>query len=189
MLHLLLQLLGFHALSHVRSNEIQSRSQAAVVTPVVVWSVDLYANKNRLSLVCSVPGDPSSFFIPSLKIRTDLSTRPLDDGCLGAVFTCKIPFLIMKSPFFSLAKPVPLSETTMSGNPWVAKICPSFSIVAFALVLDVGYSSIHLQYASITIRNNGPINGPAWSICKRDQGVSGDSQGSRGAAAGAALCK
>ena len=95
----------------------------------------------------------------------------------------------MKSRNSSLAKPVPLSETTMSGNPWVAKTCRSFSIVAVPLVLVVGYTSIHLLYSSITIRNNCPINGPALSICMSwDRGFSGHSQGCRCAAAGAALC-
>ena len=83
---------------------------------------------------------------------------------------------------------MPLSEITMLGNPWVAKPCQSFSVVAVALVLDVGYTSIHLPYASITIRNNCPINGPAWSICMRNQSFSGHSQGCRGAAAGTAIC-
>ena len=77
--------------------------------------------------MCTVPGDPSSFFIPPLKIRTNLSTRPLEDGYLEAVFICKIPF--------------PSHETAgnpwvKSGNPWVAKTCRSISIVAVALVLD-----------------------------------------------------
>ena len=171
-----------------RLRKLRLNTNSAGVTPVVVWGVNLYANKNRLTLVCTLPGDRSSFFIPSLRIRTDLSTRPLDDGCLGDVFTQKIPFLIMKSRNYSLAKPVPLSEITMSGNPWVAKTCRSFSILAVALVLDAEYTSIHLLYASITIRNNCLKNDNVWSICRRDQAFSGHSQGCRGAAAGAAPC-
>lgn len=50
----------------------------------------------------------------------------------------------MKRSNSSLVNPVPLFETTMSGNPWVAKTCLSSSIVAVALVLGAGYTSIHL---------------------------------------------
>lgn len=52
----------------MRSSRIRQRrlnSNSAGVTPVVVCGVDLYANKNRLSLVCTLPGDRSSFFSPS----------------------------------------------------------------------------------------------------------------------------
>ena len=123
MVYLLCPLLGFHAMPKFwsnRSNWVRRQrlsSNSAGVTPVVVWGVDLYANKNLLSVVCTVPPNPSNFFIPSLKIRTDLSTKPLDEGCLGVVFTCKISFLAIKSANSSLTNPEPLSETTISGSP------------------------------------------------------------------------
>ena len=47
------------------------------------------------------------------------------------------------------------------------------SIVAVALILNVGYTSIHLLHALITTRNKWPINGQAWFMCKWDQGLSG----------------
>ena len=50
----------------IRSNRVRRRrlsSNSAGVTPLV-WGVDLYANKNLLSLVCMVPPNPSNFFIP-----------------------------------------------------------------------------------------------------------------------------
>ena len=157
MRHLLCQLLGFNVLSDFRSNAIKSRSQAAVEQQLCwcnsscclgCWSIRL-----QESAESGVHCAPGSFqFLHSVFNWTEVSTRPLDDGCLGVVFTCKIPFLIMTLCNSSLAKPVPLSETTLSGNPWVAKTCRNFSIVAVALVIDVGYTSIHSLYVFITIR-------------------------------------
>jgi len=155
--------------SHVHWQSLNSSSPG--VSPIFGWVVDLYANKNLLSLVCAVPFDPSYFFIRPLKMWTDLNTWSLEGGYPGAVFMHKIPFLIIKVPNSSLVNPVPLSETTISGNPWVAKTHQSNSIVAIALILDVGYTFIHLLHALISIRNKCPINGLAWFICKWDQGL------------------
>lgn len=182
---LLLQwwLVGFHMLSYIWSNEIQSGALTAVEHQLS-WCK---ANKNLPGLVCTVPFDPSNFFILSRKMWTDLNTWPLEDGYPGVVSMPKIPFLVIKVPNSSPVNPVPLSETTISGNPWVAKTHQSSSIVSVALILDVGYTSIHLLHALIMIRKKCPVNGPAWFMCKWDQDLSGNSQGWRGAVAGAAL--
>jgi len=69
-------------------------SSSPGVSAIFVLGVDLLANNILLSLVCTVPFDPSNFFIRSLKMWTDLNTWPLEEGYPWAVSTCKIPFLV-----------------------------------------------------------------------------------------------
>ena len=50
-------------------------------------------------------------------------------------------------------------------------------IVELALVEDIGMTSIHLDFASTTIRNIPPLKGPAKSTCKCCQGRVGQIHG------------
>ena len=88
----------------------------------------------------------------------------------------------------SLVKHVPLSDTVVSGRPCVAKILCSFSMVYDVAVDGTTSTSNHLECASTRIRNCFPRNGPAWSICRRNQGWSGHFQGCKGDWGGAFWC-
>ena len=120
MLHLLWKLLNFHALSDVWSNEIQSRSQAAVEQQLCwchfscclgCWSI-----RQQESAEFDVYCAWRSFqFLHSVFENTDwFLHQAIRRWCLGAVFTRKIPFLVMKSRSSSLGNRVPLTQTTMS---------------------------------------------------------------------------
>lgn len=65
--------------------------------------------------------------------------------------------LLQKSPEF--LNPDALSATIISGNPCVAKIILSFSIVTCELVDNTGMVVIHLEGTSATIKYNLPLNG------------------------------
>ena len=57
----------------------------------------------------------------------------------------------------------PLSLTSCSGNPYDANKLRSTSKVFSVVVVDMGITSIHLEWASTTIRNIEPNTGPAKS--------------------------
>ena len=55
-----------------------------------------------------------------------------------------------------LVKTVPLSDTIVSGKPWVANDHLSLSIVAAEVAVFIGYKSNHLECALTMIRNMYP---------------------------------
>ena len=79
---------------------------------------------------------------------------------------------------------VPLSDTTISGSPWVAKIDRSTSVVTAVVAEETRLTSSHFELASTRTRYMCPRKGPAKSICKRDQGRWGHSHGCSGTGAG-----
>ena len=101
-------LLGFLVSGQTRSTQIsewQLNISSAGITLLIVCGIDLWTNKTLLNLVSAVQCTFRSF--PLFQIHTDLSTRPWDKGRTGALFTCKIPFLLIKLPNASLANPKP----------------------------------------------------------------------------------
>ena len=87
---------------------------------------------------------------------------------------CLIPFLDVNSLNSALLNPLPLSDTNCSGIPCVANKRCKAVIVASA---DVDETDCHFEWASTTIKNSLPWNGPAWSICRRAHGRFGHSHG------------
>ena len=71
-----------------------------------------------------------------------------------------MPFFLT---YFVLIDAAPLSVTIVSGRPCVAINCRSFTIVSSAVILVIGRTSSHLEWASIAIRNILPINGPKYN--------------------------
>ena len=63
-----------------------------------------------------------SFFIPDLNVCTARSARPFEAGWYGAVQVWRIPFDFKNSSNSALVKLVPLSVTSVSGIPKVAKV-------------------------------------------------------------------
>ena len=51
----------------------------------------------------------------------------------------------------------PLSETNSCGSPYRANRVLRATMAAFAVVLTIGKTSIHLEWLSTTIRNSGPL--------------------------------
>ena len=80
---------------------------------------------------------------------TALSANPLDAGWYRAEVVCLTTFLRINSSNSRLAKPVPLSVTTISGSPNLAESDPSSSMTQLEEVEDVQTASIHLECASI----------------------------------------
>ena len=78
----------------------------------------------------------------------------------------------------------PLSDTTVWGNPCVAEVWRSLSIVTAADVDDTICISIHFEWASMITNSCLPSSGPAWLICRRHHGVYGHSHGWVGILAG-----
>ena len=83
----------------------------------------------------------------------------------------------------------PLSETRISGNPWVENMFLSAFVVAADVVEGTTTTSSHLVCASMTTRNIFPRKGPAWSTCTRVHGLPGHSHGCKGATEGAFLVR
>ena len=71
-----------------------------------------------------------------------------------------IPLFCMNCQNSSLVKLVPLSVTSCSGSPNVAKVLIIFSIVTSDVDDFVMCTSIHLECASMRIRNICPKKGP-----------------------------
>ena len=63
-----------------------------------------------------------------------------------------------------LVKAELLSETSISGRPWVEKIFLS-AVMGWEEGEETKTTSNHLEWASIRTRNILPINGPAKSTC------------------------
>ena len=62
----------------------------------------------------------------------------------------------------SIVNAVPLSETKMSGSPYVANMVLSFSMITVDVTEPITARSIHVEWASIKIRNSPPPRkGPA----------------------------
>ena len=70
-----------------------------------------------------------SFFMPDLNVCTARLVRPFEAGWYGAVWVWHIPFDFRSSSNSTLVKLVPLSVTSVSGIPKLAKVDRIFSIV------------------------------------------------------------
>ena len=127
-------------------------------TPVDVWEV----MQHRLSWYSGFP------HFPSLNVLTALSAGPFDAWWYEAVRICRILFIFRKSSNSLPTKLLPLSVTTISGSPWVAKAIRNFSVVALEVELVMGNASIHFECESNWMRNIFPRNGPALHL---DYGV------------------
>ena len=126
-----------------------------------------------------------SFFNPVLKVFTALSAGPLEAGWYGGDVKCLIPLYCKKDSNSWLTKADPLSVTMVCGIPNCANNTRSLSVTATDVVVDIGNTSIHLLWASTTIRKLCPMNGPAKSIWSLDQGILDQFQGCSGAGGGA----
>ena len=75
-----------------------------------------------------------SFFILDVNVCTAHSVRPFEAEWCGAVRVWRIPFDFRNSLNSALVKLVPLSVTSVSGIPKVAKVDHIFSIVTVKLL-------------------------------------------------------
>ena len=128
---------------------------------------------------------PSVIFLrPRLITWTALSASSPDAGWYGAEVVCFTPFLRRNSSNSRLTKPVPLSVTTISGSPNLAKSDLSSSMTQLEEVEDVQTASIHLECASIATSMFFPSSGPAKSRWSRAHGLVGHFHGFSGASGG-----
>ena len=146
-----------------------------------------YLARNLLTLSRSEHFEPS-LIIAVLKIPTALSARPFPAGWYGEVVICSIPFAEQNVLNSRDVKVGPLSDTIWSGSPCVLKISLSSIIVSEAVMVVIVLTSIHLECASITIKDILFKNGPAKSIWMRFHGSSGQSQFCKGDFAGCFAC-
>ena len=79
-----------------------------------------------------------------------------------------------------------MSLTNWDGTPYLANKLCSFSMVLVEVVVFIFSISIHLEWASTTIKNMQPRKGPAKSIWIRCQGDNGHYHGSTCAVLGSA---
>ena len=93
------------------------------------------------------------------------SANPFVAGWYGAEVIRLIPFIFKNVWNSSLVKAVPLSDMTVSGNPWVAKVDLSTEIIFEQFVEGTVLASIHFEWAC-----------PVWSMCILDQDWFGHSQ-------------
>ena len=56
-----------------------------------------------------------------------------------------MPFICIKTFNSPLVKTKPLSDTIISGRPWVAKVAPSFSMVYSVVAEFTQWTSSHLE--------------------------------------------
>ena len=119
-----------------------------------------------------------------LSVYTALSAKPFVAGWYGAEVICLTPFLFKNVRNSALVKAVPLSDTTVSGNPCVANTDLRTERTFPELVEDTMCASIHFECASTNTKKIFPIKGPAWSTWILDQGRVGHSQGCKGVGAG-----
>ena len=99
---------------------------------------------------------PSSLLTPLLKVWTARSAKPFEEGWYGDTRICRTPLSAQKFLNSALVKPDPLSETICDGKPWVMNSDCSLAMVHSADVELTMKTSIHLEWASTTIRNNFP---------------------------------
>ena len=92
---------------------------------------------------------------------------------------CSIPWLLQFSLNWAEVNCVPLSDTIVSGRPWVANILSRTLIVAEALVDDIVIISGHFECESTKIGLVTTFIGPAKSICTRLYGFFVSAQGIR----------
>ena len=125
---------------------------------------------------------PSLIYLgPSLKALTALSAGPFEAWWYEAVRICRILFIFRKSSNSFPTKLLPLSVTTISGSPWVAKAILNLPIVALEVELVMWNASIHFECEPTRMRNIFPRNGPTLHRLWRTQGLCGNSQGCNGA--------
>ena len=101
------------------------------------------------------------------------SHQALVAGRYRAYITCWTSFWHKKFLNSQLIKVGPLSDTTLFGRPNCAMIVHGCWMVARALIVGIGWTSNHLECASITNKNIWPLKRPAKSMWKWDQGQLG----------------
>lgn len=92
-------------------------------------------------------------------MRTILSICPLVAGWNGAEHTCQIPFPSINSRNSSNVKAIRLSDTRVSGSPWVTKIFWRGWMPAVADVVVMGLTSNYFEYESTVTKKVCPWNG------------------------------
>ena len=105
-------------------------------TAVVPWGVARY-KRRKLARRCE--NDRPSFSdlrMATLKVCTNLSANPFEEGWYGDTRMCLLPLNWQKLPNFSDTNFGPLSETSCSGNPFAANIFLSTATVCVAVVVD-----------------------------------------------------
>ena len=85
------------------------------------------------------------FFISFLKVWTERSAIPLEDGCQRAVKICFIPLLSLKRLNSLLANDGPLSVTIRNGSPCIENDCLKHCVKVAVLILFIGIISSHLE--------------------------------------------
>ena len=131
-----------------------------------------------MASVCS-SGTPSSRPASSacLTVCTSRSAAPLLAGWYGEERMCFTPFIRRKASSSSDTNCGPLSDINCSGNPYLAKVSRSLVIVLFAVVLDIVYTSSHLECASVITSSICPLTGPAKSTWIRCHSTVGHAHG------------
>ena len=124
------------------------------------------------------------FLHPSFESLYCSSTNPLVAGWYGTDITCSTPFWRKKFLNSQLIKVGPLSDTTLSGKPNWAKIVLRRWMAVCAIIVGIGWSSNHLECASITTKNIWPLKGPVKSMWRCDHDWLGHFQGISGANCG-----
>ena len=99
--------------------------------------------------------------VSCFSVCTAVSARSCVDGWQGADLMCLTPLCRMNILNLCLVKQVPLFVTTVSGNPWTANDCGSFSTVAVDMQMSIGYTFNHFECASTSTTNIFPVDGPA----------------------------
>ena len=99
-----------------------------VGTPVVLCWIVWYLRRIRAIFVAGFPAFMSFSLV--LNAWTALSASPLEAGWKGALVICVMLFFSQKRWNCSLVKEGPLSDTNVSGTPWVSNSCRNPSIVA-----------------------------------------------------------
>ena len=110
-----------------------------------------------------------------LKVYTNRSARPLEEGGYGEYWIC-----LMWLPFMNCLNSAevncgPLSETSCSGNPNCAKsVRKTLMVFKEVVACDITTTSGHLEWALTTMKNILPMKGPAkstWRLARSRDAV------------------
>ena len=93
----------------------------------------------------------------------------------------RMPFLFKKCSNSELTKHIPLSDTTMSGTPNLAKILLKHCMTTADVADLTPNASIHFKWSSMIMRSMWPSTGPTKSMWSLDQGLLSHSHGWSGA--------
>ena len=106
--------------------------------------VYLYVSRNFCTN-SSVTPSPFNFYIVLLNVSTNLSAWPLLWGWPGGILTWRIEFVWQYLSNSADVNCVPLSETNVSGNPYLANILLNSQMVAVDVIVFIYITSGHLE--------------------------------------------